>query len=331
MKRLNFIGRVFVFPLFTMSALSAIAKGHVADGAAVVDVDAMKQITIDIRQRDSAEGRAKAIERVRTMLAADAAAQVTALTVLSRTADIKFDRDGLEPKVAVLLWSPSEEVRRCALTALPTLNPQVGRIDDVAKLARDPDPGVRAAVAQSIIAIRRSARIDEPVHEPVLTLLGDADEKVVVATAHSLWGVPLSEEVERKIVRLSQFEGAGVARSVAYDMHYYVLSTRPIISRLVAERLAEIARHPELDQNWTGRAIWGLANACTPDAEDVITRALIEELDNSLVPYNREWAVRGLIRVRTEAARKKLAEIAAKDDSDELRRMAASAIARRST
>lgn len=331
MRRLDFIGSSFAFQIVMITAIAITAKGQGTEGAAVAGIDAAKQLTIDIRQRDSAERRAKALQEIRAMLDADAASQATALTVLARTADIKLDRDGLEPKVASLLVSRSAEVRRAALTALPTLNPGPERIAEAAKLAKDPDSRVRASVMASIMWMRRAARIDRPVNEPALSLLGDDVHEVVVETARSLWSVPISPEVERRVIELSRFEDGNVPghKSLQYWMNYFVLSTRPHVSKPVAERLAEIARHPELDHNWTGRAIWGLARACSPDAADVVARALVEELDHSLLPYNREWAVRGLIGVQTEAARKKLAQVAAGDESEEIRRMAANAISRR--
>lgn len=327
----SFIGRAFVFPLVSLGAVCTIAKAQAAPSTASPAADVQqraKQLTIDIRQRDSAERRAKAIADLRAMLKADAGSQAAALAALSRAADIRFDRDGLEPKVAALLTSPSSDVRRAALSALPTLNPGPDRIEEIAGLANDPDPAVRAAVMPSITWIRRSARIDAPVHEPALSLLADREKNVVVETARSLWGVPLSAEVERKVIELSRFEDREVPghKSVQYWMTYLVLSTRPHVSKPVAERLAEIIRHPELDHNWTGRAVWGLAHNCSPEAADVVSKALIEELDNSLNPYNREWAVRGLAALQTEAAKRKLAEIAATDDSEELRRFAARAI-----
>ena len=182
---------------------------------------------------------------------------------------------------------------------------------------------------QSIVMIRRVARIDTPVKEPALTLLADPEKEVVVETARGLWGVPLTAEVEAKAIELSRFgqDESPRIRSIPYWMNYFVLSTRPRVSKPVAERLAEIARHPLLDQNWTGRAVWGLAHGSTPEAADVVTKALIEEIDNSTSEYNRQWAVRGLAGLRTDAARKKLEEVAAKDESDELRHLASSAVA----
>jgi hypothetical protein len=328
--------RTFVFALIAFGAFSFIAKGEAAPSAAssesaVADVQRIEQLTVEIRQRDSAERRVKALSDLRAMLDADAGSQAAALAALARAADIKFERDGLEPKVAALLSSPSAEVRRAALMALPTLNPGAERVEEIAKLAKDPDPRVRAAVMPSIMTVRHAARIGAAVDEPALSLLGDGDDNVVVETARSLWGVPVSKEVERKAIDLSRFEAGKIpdSKSVPYRMNYFVLSTRPRVSREVAERLAEIARHPVLGQDWTGRAVWGLAHGCAPEAVDVVTKALIEELDNSLIPYNREWAVRGLAGVQTEAAKKKLAEVAAKDDSEELRRLAANALPRR--
>lgn len=287
------------------------------------------RLTAEIRQRDSAERRTAAVAEARAMLKGDAASQATALAALAAAAEVKFDRTGLEAEIAKLLASPSAEVRRAALVALPTVKPDGSRIEEVARLAGDPDPGVRATVMQAIVAIRRAARVDTPVGEPALMLLADPQKEVVVETARGLWGVPLTAEVEAKAIELSRFGEGEVPshKSIPYWMNYLVLSTRPRVSKPVAERLAEIARHPLLDQNWTGRAVWGLAHGSAPEAADVVTKALIGEIDHSTSAYNREWAVRGLAALRTDAARKKLEEVAAKDESDELRRLASNAVA----
>jgi HEAT repeat protein len=292
--------------------------------------DLATRLTIDIRQRDSAERRAKALGEVREMLKGDAAAQTAVLTAVAGAADVSFDRSGLEERVAGLFSSPSPAVRRAALLALPTVGPKASRLDEAAKLAADADPRVRSAVLHAFAFIRRANRIETPIGEPALTLLNDSEKNVVIETAGSLWGEPLAADVEEKVIALSRFPDGQVPerKSVPYWMNYYVLSTRPLLSKPVARRLAEIARHPQLDQNWTGRAIWGLAHTCAPEAADVVTKALIEELDNSLNSYNREWAVRGLAGVRTEAAMKKLADIATGDDSESLRGLASSVLRR---
>jgi hypothetical protein len=59
-----------------------------------------------------------------------------------------------------------------------------------------------------------------------------------------------------------------------------------------------------------------------------VTKALVEELDHSLTAYHREWAVRGLAGLQTDAAKAKLAEVAsATDETDELRKLASESIA----
>jgi HEAT repeat protein len=290
----------------------------------------VEQLAVEIRQRDSLERRERALERVREMLGQDAAAQETAMMALTRTGDIRYDRAGLADAVVPLLQSPAAQVRGAALLALPTVSDDPLHIDAAAALASDPDPQVRAGVMRSIVFLRQATKIETPVHEPALTLLSDADEDVVVGTAQSLWSVPLAPEVEAKVIELSRFgqDQAPSHSSVPYRMMYFVLSTRPRLSEPVAQRLAEIARHPKLDGNWTGRAVWGLARAAEPAAADDVTKALIDELDHSLVHYNRQWAVRGLMSVKTDAATRKLAEVAEQDESEELRQLAARALPR---
>src|SRR5687768_10147809 len=95
--------------------------------AAQTSRPATAQLTVDIRQRDSADKRAATVTQVREMLKADPAAQLQALTALSGTADIKFDREGLEQAVVELMASPAPGVRRAAVMALPALRPAPSR------------------------------------------------------------------------------------------------------------------------------------------------------------------------------------------------------------
>jgi hypothetical protein len=309
-----------------VAALAALS----AMGQQTAPVAPERQLLIDIRQRDSAELRAAAMAQVRAMLEGDAGAQGVALQLLVRTADIRLERAGLAEKASKLLESPDAAVRRGALQALPALGPAPADLEAIAKMANDPAPAVRAGVAASYIAVGRALKSAQAVGEPVLTLLADDDRTVVLATAQSLWSVPLTEAVEAKVIALSEFsdkEAPGNG-SIPYTMMYYVLSTRPVVSKAVAERLARIARHPLLDQNWTGRAIWGMARQVAPDAKDVVTKALVEELDHSLIAYNREWAVRGLGALNSPAAREKLGKVSKEDESEELRKLAGSLLLR---
>ena len=293
---------------------------------------AAEKLTADIRQRDSAETRATALANVKKMLAADPRSQAAALNAVRMTGDVKYDRTGLEAAIVPLLQSPDADVRAEALWALPQLKPDLAVLENVAALAKDPDPKVRQNVMGSYVFIRAPHKIDTPITEPALTLLGDKDKEVIVETARCLWGVAITPEVEAKVIELSQFPENQIPdhKSIQYWMNYLVLSTRPTISEPVARRLGEIARHPRLDGNWTGRAIWGLANGSTPDAQPVIAKALIEELDNSLDPYHREWAVRGLIPIKSDAVTKKLQEVAkSSEETEEVRELAAAAVAQR--
>jgi HEAT repeat protein len=313
----------------TAAPQAAVAKVQPSSESAVEARAAT--LTNDIRQRDSTDRRQAALAAVRAMLADHPDSQAAALTAIQRTGDIKYDRAGLEAAVVPLLSSPDAGVRRAALGALPNLKPDSSVIDKVAALAADPDPQVRAYVMHSIVFIRGFAQINTPLQEPALTLLGDSEEEVVIETARALWGCPVTPPVEARVIELSNFPADQTPghKSIPYWMNYFVLSTRPQVSRPVAERLAQIARHPNLDHNWTGRAVWGLAHGPAPEAADTVAKALIEELDNSLNSYNREWAVRGLIQTRTDAAISKLAELAqSTDESEGIRELARGAIGR---
>jgi hypothetical protein len=82
-----------------------------------------------------------------------------------------------------------------SLCALPTLKPDSACLDQVAALAKDPDATVRAQVMSSYAFIRAANGIaNDPIGEPALTLLSDKEKDVVVETARSLWGVPITHK-----------------------------------------------------------------------------------------------------------------------------------------
>src|SRR5215216_5110536 len=84
-----------------------------------------EQLTTDIRQRDSAERRAKTLAEVWAMLKSNPADQAAALEAIWHTGDIKYDRAGLVEASLPLLKSPDSNVRKMVLGALPVLKADV--------------------------------------------------------------------------------------------------------------------------------------------------------------------------------------------------------------
>ena len=86
-------------------------------------------------------------------------------------------------------------------------------------------------------------------------------------TIKALWGRPVSAAAEQRLIELSKQPGPYLSSGIAYDAVYYALSTRPVVSRPVAERLAELALSPDA-QSLAGRAVWGLSHhAASKDGE----------------------------------------------------------------
>jgi HEAT repeat protein len=194
----------------------------------------------------------------------------------------------------------------------------------IAKLADDPDSHVRSKVAQALAAVSRGR--PQPPAELMATvekLLNDPSPAVQVGTIHALWGWPLSEKGERRLIELSRDPVVG------YPAIYYALSTLPTKSRPVAERLIEVmqAKGAAADRNSTGRAAWGLSHfPIADDAKELVIDAFIKDLDESTDGSVRREAVYGLGRLGGDKAIAKLEALAKEEEAQQLRREAADAV-----
>jgi HEAT repeat protein len=136
----------------------------------------------------------------------------------------------------------------------------------------------------------------------------------------------VSPAAEVRLIELSKLPGP--SSGIGYDAVYYALSTRPVISKPVAERLAELALGPDT-QGHVGRAVWGLSHhPASEEAREVVVSTLIRIFDDTLDGSLRQDCVFGLGLQGGPAAVEKLAEIAAKDENASLREQAKSALGR---
>src|SRR5262249_25210609 len=158
------------------------------------------------------------------------------LGLLGRIADIPFDRKPFLASVKALLLHRNAEVRSAALTAMPTAGSGPAELQDIARLADDPSPTVRAAVSHALFGAARGEeqRVTSPVVEK---LLADPEADVKLATLHALWGQAVSLVAEQKIIDLSRETMHGGPGALGYDAVYYALSTRPVVRVPVARRL----------------------------------------------------------------------------------------------
>ncbi len=287
-----------------------------------------KALDHDILQRAKPDLRRATVARVRAMLAGDdPVEQAAALTAVWHTGEVPYDRAGMAPIVVRLLGSPSAAVRVAALGAVYAVRPDPATARPaIVRLADDPDPTVRSGVVGGLVGLLSADQQPEPIGEPVLKLLNDKDQTVVVETAERLWGLAVTPAVEAKVIALSRWPAAGPVpgfRSLQHTMMYYVRSTRPELSRPVAERLAEMAADARLDEDWHQRIIWGLGNhTATPESRDVIVKALVAEVDGSLKYEDRYWAVWGLGHIGTPAALAKVRAVAEGEESLQLKELA---------
>lgn len=293
--------------------------------------DPIAQLWRDAAQRKDKELRAKTLEKLEEMLRMDGGQQAMALRVLARLGDVPFERAGFLKRARDLLKSEEAQVRAAALGALAPLGADELDIGLAAELVEDPDAGVRAQVAGAIAMIARANAERGPFepHPAIEKLLADPDPNVRRQTVRYLWGMPLTEKAEEMLVEMSkQGPIADHAHNeIANDVVYYALSTRPVMSALVARRLIEVMQ--DAQHTYSNRAAWGLSHHGVADeAREMVVEALIREVDETLDPSTRGYAIYGLGMHGTEAAVKKLRDVAANDESASIRAAAQRALRR---
>ena len=339
LTKTRFRGGILWIPLDAVSLLVEIADAKAAAGDDEVSVEQptapesaaespLERLERDILQREDKELRGRRLDELSGMLVdprTGPGERAEALGLLARLGNIPFDRTPFLPAVRPLLGSPLPAVRRAALAAMPAAGADETDLPALAALAGDESAAVRAGVVSALYAAAGDGGMD--IIDPVVErLLADSSDEVRLATLHALWGHPVSPAAERQIIDLSHESRSGGPGALGYDAIYYALSTRPVVCPPVARRLIELMRDPELDPNVRWRAAWGLGHAAAPDAVDLVVQALIAELDETLHPTIRDYAVRGLTTHRTPAALAKLRELAERDEDQQLRETAAEAV-----
>ncbi len=257
-----------------------------------------------IAQRKDKELRREALDQVLSMLK-DGHSKTQALQTLARVADVPFDREPFLKEVRLAMNDPNAEVRAAALQAIGTVGGGLEDLPTVILLADDKEEQVRAVVARAIYSLDPSGR-HKSIAPAIETLLDDKSEVVKRATIRSLWSKPLTPTAEDKLLALSHDGSLGA------DVVYYALSTRPVVSLSVAHRLIELMD----EQN--SRAHWGLTHhRAAADARDVVVRALIRNLDETLDGGARVACIWALSQHGGSEAIAKLKELAADDEEHE--------------
>jgi HEAT repeat protein len=237
-----------------------------------------------VQPRD-ARLRMAALQRVQEML--ETGTEVTAaLEALAKSREVEFDRQPLIPLARRYLNHEDATLRSQAVHAFSGLG--AGSISSKALLALldEPNAAVRGKVGQTAVALDR--KLEQPeTAEIVRRLLDDTDRDAVQAIIYALPGLPLSKEVEDRLIELSYDTKLG------YDTVYYGLTNRPILRRPVAERLIELAQNSQTDN--AGRAVWAMGRTpATDDARPLVVEALQAIVDSQSSGYQYDNAIRGL-------------------------------------
>jgi len=290
-----------------------------------------RQLWEQIAQRRDPELRQEALGKLREMLAGEMGVnRDEAMRTLQKVKDVPFDRVPLLPLVRRLIEDPRQTpfARAVAAVQLANLGGDREDIPVIAAMADEPDAFIRKGVAAALYGL--DPRGEHPLTAPAIEkLLNDesaAPQGVVHHTIKALWGNPVSPAAERRLIELSR--QLGQSGGIGYDAVYYALSTRPVVSEPVAERLSELALStttPDL----AGRAVWGLSHhPATDAARELAVATLVRILDDSLDAGRRRDCILGLGLHGGQTAVSKLEEVVARDENAGLREQAKTALAR---
>jgi HEAT repeat protein len=290
-----------------------------------------RQFIRDITQRRDKDLRQRTLDGLLKTLGSgkDANSLADALAVFPSIKDVPFDRAPYLKASRAHLGHDSPEVRTHAMAAVSVLGGDASDVPAIAALAKDKNHFVRGAVAGALYAVA-GPNPGEQVFAAVDTLLDDYLPSVQHATVQALWGHPVSTASEKKLIEFSRLPAyGGPPSALTGDALYYALSTRPVVSPLVADRLIELMQEGKQIGADTGRATWGLTHhTIAPEARDKVVKALIDEFDETVDEGRRGDLIFGLGRIGGDVATAKLKAISESDESDRTRKNAADALYR---
>lgn len=290
-----------------------------------------RELWEQIAQRQDPPLRKEALDKLGAMLTSEQNTdREQAVRTLQKAKDVPFDRAPLLAPVRRLIADRRQTGYTRAIAAVQLANLGGGKEDIplIAALADDPDQFVRKGVAAALYGLDPQGEhpLTAPAVEKLLSDESAGVQGVVHHTIKALWGMPVSPAAELRLIELSKQPGQ--SGEIGYDTVYYALSTRPVVSKPVAERLAELALSPDT-LGHTGRAVWGLSHhPASDDARELVVGTLIRIFDDSLDIGLRQDCIYGLGLQGGDAAVDKLEEISAKEENVTLREQAQSALAR---
>jgi len=302
----------------------AIAGLQSSSGKQITGIPAMlsRELAEAILQREDAELRRKALERLQAMLAAPSSDEdkKQGLVTLASVLTAKFDRKVFHDLALPLLASPVPEIRATALRCLPGLEAPVQDLDLVVSMAGDESPKVRREVGPALIQIGKGQEKDKVI-PALMQLLQDKEPAIVEWTIRSMWGQYASPELDGLLIRLSRDP------KLHHNVIYFGLSTMKSKSPAVCSRLVEELADP--DWNNSGRAAWGLTYGVPDEAKSVVEDGLLKALPQETNDNTRKDEFRALGMVATEKSRGYLQSVVdSSQETDNAKQLAREVLAR---
>jgi RNA polymerase sigma factor (sigma-70 family) len=195
--------------------------------------------------------RARALRELETALAAGPLErQIAACEALTRTGEVKFDKQPFRAPLQALARSSDGQLRVSALYALYNTVRSPEDLSLVLPLAGDDSPSARESFVR-LLSLFSDGDLSGPAGAAALGSLEQGDVRHALG---GLCGARVSPEIAERVIALSRSSDP----EESYDALYHGLSTFADKTRPVVERLIEVAF--DLDPNRCERALWGLGH-----------------------------------------------------------------------
>lgn len=264
--------------------LSARRPPAPAPAPAPVAADLQDEWVKDLRSlgEGAAERRAAAVEAMRDALAgADDAKKLSALRVLSQTADIQFDRAPFRPLILPLVETARGEMLVAALYALrAAAPPEPGDLKLVlAAYGRDPT-GLETSISHLLFQYGDGV-IEGDSERVVLEVLNAPRRETRREGLRGLWGAKVGPALAARLIELAD------EPATHGDAIYFGLSTLNDKSEPVVEKLIATLSDPDWVNNGQ-RALWGLGHGVPEALQPKVAAALVEMHNSRVDPRVRD-------------------------------------------
>jgi len=239
------------------------------------------------------------------------------LSALYSLRTVDFDRAAFRGIVEQHLDSADGGIRRSALYALYTVDPQGVRQGLLLERAADTDPRVRSHIAR-LLALTGSKTFEGASALTTLTLLSDQDPAVRKGTLRGLSDARVTPELARRLIEMAATSPER-NDAITFGLSRLKDKSRPVVDALLTHLDDE-------DQNIRARAHWGLQREVGKGQQLLVAQGYAARLGKFLNPKSQREALKLIARYGDDRLAPQLEQFAANEMVDrDVRAMAAKA------